>query len=85
MPRKKKVPDEPEQTSSVAETEVPLDIEIIIEMDTVYQALKDKWFELAATEKIGFTKELTKRLDKLQLAIEKRKEDIKNEHMQKLV
>jgi hypothetical protein len=49
-------------------------------MDTIYQALKEKWFELAATEKIGYTKELTKRIDKLQQAIVKRKQDIKDEY-----
>jgi hypothetical protein len=80
MPRKKKdsvAEPEPEKP----EPDEKLDVEIIIEMDTVYQALKEKWLELAATEKIGFTKELTKRLDKLQLAIAKRKEDIRNEYM----
>ena len=74
MGRKKK--------ESVAEPppDPPLDLEIIIEMDTIYQALKEKWFELAATEKIGYTKELTKRIDKLQQAITKRKQDIRDEY-----
>ena len=72
MGRKKK--------ESVAEPDPPLDIEIIIEMDTIYQALKEKWLELAAKEKLGFTRDLTIRLDKLQSAIEKRKRDIKDEY-----
>lgn len=74
MPRKKK-----EQSIAEPEPDPPLDVEIIIEMDTIYQALKEKWFELAAKEKIGFTKDLTKRIDKLQSAIDKRRQDIKNE------
>ncbi len=73
MPRKKKLAE--------PEPDPQLDIDIIIEMDTIYQSLKDKWFELAAKEKIGYTKDLTKRLDKLQQAIEKRKQDIKDEYM----
>jgi hypothetical protein len=74
MGRKKK------ETVAEPEPDPPLDFEIIIEMDTIYQALKEKWFELAATEKIGYTKELTKRIDKLQQAIVKRKQDIKDEY-----
>ncbi len=61
--------------------EPAVDIELLCQIDDTYLSLVEKYFELALTEKIGLTKVITAKLDKLEIAIAKRKEEIKNGQM----
>lgn len=61
---------------SVLEPEI--DIELLCQIDDIYLSLTEKYFELASIENSNPTRAITNKLDKLELAIKKRKEDIKN-------
>lgn len=66
MPRKKKEPPVPEE----------IDIELLCQIDDVYVSLTEKYFELARSEVIGLTAAVTRKLDKLESDIRKRKEEL---------
>lgn len=55
-----------------------MNIETIMEQDEVLVALKERFFKLYAREDIGKTKNLTTTIDKVQAAIFKRMEELRN-------
>jgi hypothetical protein len=52
----------------------------LIEQDETLVALKERWFKLAKQEVYPKTPQITNTLDKLEVAITKRKEEILNEN-----
>jgi len=55
-----------------------INIDTLIEQDEVLIALKDRYFKISVKEDFGKTPQLTNTLDKLEGAINKRKEELKN-------
>jgi hypothetical protein len=54
--------------------------ETLIEQDEILISLKERYFKLLKNEVIGKTTQLTSTIDKIELAINKRKEEIINEN-----
>ena len=57
-----------------------VDIESIEKEDTILVALLERYWKLIKTEEIGKTLSVTKAIDKLEVAINKRKQEIKDEN-----
>lgn len=59
---------------------VEVDYAAIEKEDTVLVALLERYWKLIKTEEIGKTQSVTKAIDKLEFAINKRKQEIKDEN-----
>jgi hypothetical protein len=57
-----------------------IDPNTLWDQDEVLIALKERYFKLLPKEDFGRTPQLTSTIDKLEIAINKRKEEILNEH-----
>jgi hypothetical protein len=63
-----------------AKKKKPEDIDTLIENDVVLGSLKERYFKLLKKEDIGKTPQVTELIDKIELAVMKRKEEIINDH-----
>jgi hypothetical protein len=59
-----------------------VDPNILWDQDEVLIALKERYFKLLPKEEFGKTSQLTATIDKLEVAINKRKEEVVSEHSQ---
>ena len=56
-----------------------INIEVLMDQDEVLVALKERYFKLLPKENFGKTPQLTNTLDKIEGAIKKRTEELKND------